>query len=61
MTQTRIAAGVAFDRDVLEYLRRLCTEAQRDRSFIINAIVREHARQSSEREIVKEPETAIRF
>ena len=43
MTQPRFAAGVAFDQDVLEYLRSLCEALQRDRSFVINAIVREHA------------------
>ena len=43
MSPTKKAAGVAFDPDVLEYLRRLCAEQQRDRSFIINAIIRHHA------------------
>jgi hypothetical protein len=43
MIPTKKAAGVAFDPDVLEYLRRLCAEQQRDRSFIINAIIRHHA------------------
>lgn len=59
MIQPRFGAGVAFDQDVLEYLRRLCEEFQRDRSFIINAIVREHAKRNLER--VKKPERAIRF
>ena len=45
MSQSKIAAGVAFDPDVLDYLRRLCTEFQRDRSFVINAIVRDYAQQ----------------
>ena len=45
MPQPKIAAGVAFDPDVLDYLRRLCTEFQRDRSFVINAIVRDYAQQ----------------
>ena len=59
MNQARIAAGVAFDQDVLEYLRRLCQENQRDRSFIINALVREHARQREDR--TRKAEPAIRY
>ena len=59
MIQSKIAAGVAFDPDVLEYLRGLCAELQRDRSFVINAIVREHALQQQTRP--RKPERAIHF
>ena len=59
MTPPKIAAGVAFDADVLEFLRRMCSEIQRDRSFVINAIVRDYARQQQARP--KRRERAIRF
>ena len=59
MIQPKIGAGVAFDPDVLEYLRRVCTEFQRDRSFVINAIVREHAQRQQARSRKREP--AIHF
>lgn len=59
MIQPKIAAGVAFDPDVLEYLRRVCTEFQRDRSFVINAIVREHAQRQQARP--RKRERAIHF
>lgn len=59
MTPPKIAAGVAFDPEVLEFLRRLCTEFQRDRSFVINAIIRDYARQQQVRP--KKQERAISF
>ena len=49
MIQPKIAAGVAFDPDVLEFLRGLCAEFQRDRSFVINAIIRDYAQQHQDR------------
>lgn len=60
MNQTKIAAGVAFDPEVLEFLRGLCAEYQRDRSFIINAIVRDYAQQHRQPK-PKRPERAISF
>ncbi len=60
MTQPKIAAGVAFDPEVLEFLRDLCTEFQRDRSFVINAIVRDYAQQHR-RTKPRKPERAINF
>ena len=59
MTQPKIAAGVAFDPDVLEFLRGLCAEFQRDRSFVINAIVRDYARKQQDRP--RKGERAIHF
>ena len=59
MHPPRIGAGVAFDRDVLDYLRLVCAEQRRDRSFVINAIVREHAAQKLSRS--SKPERAIHF
>lgn len=35
--------GVSLDVEVLKYLDRLAEEDDRDRSYIINRIVREHA------------------
>ena len=60
MTQPKIAAGVAFDPEVLEFLRDLCTEFQRDRSFVINAIVRDYAQQHRQAK-PRKPERAINF
>ena len=59
MIPSKIAAGVAFEPDVLEFLSRLCTEFQRDRSFVINAIVRNYAKQQQARPRRREP--AIHF
>ncbi len=59
MTPPKIAAGVAFDPDVLEFLSGLCTEFQRDRSFVINAIVRNYAQQQQARP--RKEERAIPF
>ena len=59
MTSPKIAAGVAFDQDVLEFLSGLCAEFQRDRSFIINAIVRNYAQQQQARP--RKEERAIPF
>ena len=59
MTPSKIAAGVAFDPDVLEFLSRLCTEFKRDRSFVINAIVRDYAKQQESRP--RKRERAINF
>jgi hypothetical protein len=61
MTPPKIAAGVAFDPDVLEYLRRLCAEFRRDRSYMINAIVRDHAQQQQARPRPRKRERAIHF
>lgn len=57
MIQPKIPAGAAFDQDVFEFLRCLCLEQQRDRSIIINAIVREYAQRHESRQ--KPPEPAI--
>ncbi len=60
MNQSKIAAGVAFDPEVLEFLRGLCAEYQRDRSFVINAIVRDYAQQQ-QRTKPRKSERAINF
>ena len=59
MIPPKIAAGVAFDPEVLEFLGRVCTEFQRDRSFVINAIIRDYARQQQVRP--RKRERAIPF
>ena len=40
------SAGVTLDVAVLDYLRDLAEKDDRDRSFCINQIVREHAERS---------------
>lgn len=42
---TRKSAGVVFESDVLAFIDRMAAEQQRNRSFIINAIIRFYARQ----------------
>jgi hypothetical protein len=42
---TRISAGVVFESDALAFVDQLAAEQQRNRSFIINAIIRYYARQ----------------
>jgi len=43
-SSNKIKASVSFQPDVIEYLDRLAKEMDRDRSWLINRIVREHAR-----------------
>jgi hypothetical protein len=59
MTPPKIAAGVAFEPEVLEFLSRICAEFQRDRSFVINAIIRDYAQQQQLRP--RKRERAIPF
>lgn len=40
--QTR-STGVSLEISVLEYLQHVCEALERDRSFCINKIIREHA------------------
>ena len=40
----RISAGVMFESDVLAFIDQLAAAQQRNRSFIINSIVRHYAR-----------------
>jgi hypothetical protein len=44
MAEPKISAGVAFDRDVLQFLEQVCQDLHLDRSYVINAIVREYAK-----------------
>ncbi len=39
----RIATSIKIEPDVADYLQWLATHLQRDRTFLINAIVSEHA------------------
>ncbi len=40
----RVSAGVKFESDVLGFIDRLAEENQRNRSFVINQIIRHYAR-----------------
>ena len=42
-TSRRVATSIKIEPEVAEYLRLLAEEMQRDRTFLINAIVSEHA------------------
>lgn len=42
--------GVSLDRDVAEYLDLLAEQTRWNRSLVLNAVVREHARLISERQ-----------
>jgi predicted transcriptional regulator len=41
----KIISGVAFDPDVTDYLEELSEREDRSRSWLINTIIREHAKQ----------------
>ena len=41
----RVATSIKIEPEVAEYLRLLAEQMQRDRTFLINAIVSEHAHQ----------------
>jgi len=58
----RVSAGVKFESDVLRFVDLLAAEHQRNRSFIINQILRAYARmlqQQKQTESPKEPERPI--
>ena len=40
----RVSAGVMFESDVLSFIDQLATTQQRNRSFIVNSIIRYYAR-----------------
>jgi hypothetical protein len=40
----RVSAGVMFESDVLAFIDQLATNQQRNRSFIVNNIIRQYAR-----------------
>lgn len=44
----RITTGISLDGDVVAYLEELGKREDRDRSWLINAIVREHAERSAQ-------------
>lgn len=55
----RVSAGVKFESDVLRFVDLLAAEHQRNRSFIINQIVRAYARMLQQQKLpeqAKEPE-----
>lgn len=58
---TRKSAGVVFESDVLDYIDRLVVLQQRTRSFIINQIIRQHARktQSGQNTAAIQPEPPL--
>ena len=58
MPARKIHTGISLDEDVLNYLAQLTTRDQRTRSFIINAIVREHARRNGPAQESRESEAA---
>lgn len=57
MRERKIITGVTLDRQAVEYLRQLSQKRQRSRSFLINSIVLEHAKQLSD-EPSSSPETS---
>jgi len=42
--------GVTLDPDVIAYLAELAQQTDRSRSWLINSIIREHARQMREKQ-----------
>ena len=58
----RVSAGVKFESDVLQFVDLLAAEHQRNRSFIINQILRAYARmlqQQKQTDLPKEPERPV--
>ena len=47
--QSKFYTGVSLDRDVAEYLDVLVEQTRWNRSLVLNAVVREHARLLQER------------
>ncbi len=47
--RTKFYTGVSLDRDVAEYLEALVEHTRWNRSLVLNAVVREHARMMKER------------
>ena len=44
MERKRISTGIVLEADVLQYLELLAGRLQRNRSYLVNAIVRDYAR-----------------
>jgi metal-responsive CopG/Arc/MetJ family transcriptional regulator len=58
----RVSAGVKFESDVLRFVDLVAAEHQRNRSFIINQIIRAYARalqQQKQIDLPKEPERPV--
>ena len=60
-TKPKRNTGVSLDHDVTEYLDVLSRETDRSRSWLINAIVRQHVQLVKEKRAaaVVEPELAV--
>jgi metal-responsive CopG/Arc/MetJ family transcriptional regulator len=52
---TRVSAGVMFESDVLAFIDNLAATQQRNRSFIINNIIRYYARANQSATVPLEP------
>ena len=48
-TKQKQTTGVSLDRPVIEYLDEVAEREERNRSFVINRIVREHAKRRGKR------------
>lgn len=51
----RRSAGVMFESDVLTFIDQLAIEHRRNRSFIINQIVRQYVRMVQQQKVVAQP------
>ena len=52
----RVSAGVMFESDVLNFVDQLATAQQRNRSFIINSIIRYYSRMTQSPTPVEPPQ-----
>ena len=52
----RVSAGVMFESDVLNFIDQLATAQQRNRSFIVNSILRYYSRITQQAAPVEQPE-----
>ncbi len=56
-----ISTGINLERDVLEFVDGLAEEDERSRSYIINRIIREYAKQKGAKLLPPErPQNALR-
>jgi hypothetical protein len=53
----RVSAGVMFESDVLAFIDQLASTQQRNRSFIINNIIRYYSRMTQP--VAAQPEPAV--
>jgi hypothetical protein len=57
----RVSAGVMFESDALAFIDHLATTQQRNRSFIVNSIIRYYARATQSSTPPQEPAASLQI